>query len=44
MVFSIHPAYGSETFYVTVCDSFLVGPRGVSERLHKTPQILFEIP
>lgn len=43
MVFSVHPAYATDRVYTTVCDSFLVGPKGVSERLHRTPQQIFEI-
>lgn len=43
MVFSVHPAYATETVYSTVCDTFVVRPDGTKERLHKTPQQIFEI-
>lgn len=43
MNFAVHPAFATSSVYVTVCDNFIIGPNGVSERLHKTPQILFEV-
>jgi Xaa-Pro aminopeptidase len=43
MVFSIHPAYATETAYATVCDSFVVAADGTKERLHETPQEIFEV-
>jgi Xaa-Pro aminopeptidase len=43
MNIGIHPAVTTERMFMTVCDNFLVHPDGRSERLHQTPQQLFEI-
>ena len=39
----IHPAVQTKTAFVTCCDNFLIGSDGKVERLHKTPQTIFEL-
>jgi Xaa-Pro aminopeptidase len=43
MVVALHPTYVTERTYSWICDNFLIGERGVVERLHKLPQKIFEI-
>jgi len=43
MVFACHPTYATERTYSWICDNFLVGERGVVERLHKTAEKIFEL-
>ncbi len=43
MVLSAHPTYVTERTYSWCCDNFLVGKTGVTERLHKFPQKIFEL-
>ena len=43
MVFACHPTYATERTYSWICDNFLVGAQGVTERLHKTPERIFEL-
>jgi Xaa-Pro aminopeptidase len=39
----VHPAYVTATTYSWVCDNFLIGEDGVSEKLHRFPQRIVEI-
>ena len=39
----IHPVIANQRLFATVCDNFLIQPDGRSERLHQTPQKLFEL-
>ena len=43
MNFTAHPGYGNARVFATVCDNFLIGPEGPSERFHKTPQEIIEL-
>lgn len=43
MVVAAHPTYVTERTYSWVCDNFLIGARGVVERLHRFPQKIFEL-
>jgi Xaa-Pro aminopeptidase len=43
MNIGIHPAVTTENMFMTVCDNFLLHAAGPAERLHKTPQELFEV-
>ena len=43
MVFACHPTYATERTYSWICDDFLVGEKGVAERLHKTAEKIFEL-
>lgn len=43
MVFACHPTYATERTYSWICDNFLVGEKGVVERLHKTAEKIFEL-
>jgi Xaa-Pro aminopeptidase len=43
MNIGIHPSLATDTMFVTICDNFLVREQGPPERLHKTPQQIFEI-
>jgi hypothetical protein len=43
MVFACHPTYATERTYSWICDNFLVGEKGVVERLHKTEEKIFEL-
>ena len=43
MVLSAHPTYVTERTYSWACDNFLVGETGVTERLHRFPQKIFEL-
>ncbi|PTL82635.1 Xaa-Pro peptidase family protein [Vitiosangium sp. GDMCC 1.1324] len=39
----VHPTYATASTYTWVCDNFLVGEKGVAEKLHKFPQKIFEL-
>lgn len=43
MNLSVHPSYMTNSMYAHVCDNYLVEEGGVSERLHQTPQQIFEL-
>ena len=43
MIVSLHPTYVTDRTYSWVCDNFLIGEHGVSERLHRLPQKIFEL-
>jgi Xaa-Pro aminopeptidase len=43
MNIGIHPSFDSAGMWITVCDNFLLGADGRPERLHKTPQRVFEL-
>ena len=43
MHIGIHPAATAAGTYVTVCDNFLTRATGPAERLHRTPQEVFEV-
>ena len=43
MYFALHPAFSTERTYSWACDNFLLNSEGTVERLHKTPQIIFEV-
>ena len=43
MNFACHPTYIRSGLLNTLCDNFFVGAEGMTERLHKTPEILFEV-
>jgi Xaa-Pro aminopeptidase len=43
MYFALHPAFSTERTYSWACDNFLLDLNGAVERLHHTPQILFEL-
>ena len=43
MNIACHPAYTSENAWNWVCDNFIVGKEGVTGRLHRTAQAIFEI-
>lgn len=43
MVLSAHPSYTTAGSYSWVCDDFLIGESGVTEKLHQLPQRIFEL-
>lgn len=43
MVLSCHPTYATARTYSWICDNYLIGPRGVAERMHKCPERIFEL-
>ena len=43
MYFALHPAFSTEHTYSWACDNFLLNSEGAVERLHQTPQIIFEV-
>jgi Xaa-Pro aminopeptidase len=43
MNFAIHPGFSTDRLFMTVCDNFIVSGSGQGERLHSTPQQIFEI-
>jgi Xaa-Pro aminopeptidase len=43
MYFALHPAFSTERTYSWACDNFLLNSEGAVERLHQTPQIIFEV-
>jgi Xaa-Pro aminopeptidase len=43
MYFALHPAFSTERTYSWACDNFLLNSEGGIERLHATPQIIFEV-
>ncbi len=38
-----HPGYVTERNFAVLCDNYLIGPEGVSERLHKTAEEVIEL-
>jgi Xaa-Pro aminopeptidase len=38
MNITVHPTIGSDRYWLSLWDNWLITPEGVSERLHKTPQ------
>jgi hypothetical protein len=43
MNIGIHPVISTERVHATISDNFLVRSEGPAERLHKTPQQIFEL-
>jgi Xaa-Pro aminopeptidase len=43
MNIGLHPTFGNQRMFVTVCDNFLIGPDGKIENLHKTERKVFEL-
>jgi Xaa-Pro aminopeptidase len=43
MYFALHPAFSTERTYSWACDNFLLDSTGAVERLHQTPQTIFEL-
>lgn len=43
MNIGIHPSVVTDRMFVTICDNFLVREQGPAERLHRSPQKIFEI-
>ncbi len=43
MNLAVHPGHATSSFYVWICDNYLVTPDGPSECLHQTPQKIFEV-
>ena len=43
MNIACHPGYVTERNFAVLCDNFLIGPDGVTERLHRTPEELIEL-
>lgn len=43
MVLACHPTYATARTYSWICDNFLIGARGVAERLHRTEEKIFEL-
>jgi hypothetical protein len=43
MVFACHPTYVTARTYSWACDNFLVDEKGLTERLHRCPQQIFEL-
>ena len=39
----VHPTYATDTVHSWVSDDYLVTKNGVSDRLHHTPQKIFEL-
>jgi len=39
----VHPTYVTARTFSWVCDNFLIGEKGVAEKLHKFPQKIFEL-
>jgi Xaa-Pro aminopeptidase len=43
MNFAVHPGHATDSFYVFLCNNFLIGPEGPGESLHRTPPKVFEV-
>lgn len=43
MNIAVHPSFSTDRMFAAVCDNFLVNKEGPPERLHQTPQKIFEI-
>lgn len=43
MNLTCHPTWISNGIFNTICDNFLIGATGVTSRIHKSPEVLFEI-
>jgi Xaa-Pro aminopeptidase len=39
----VHPTYATARTFSWACDNFLIGEKGVAEKLHKFPQKIFEL-
>ena len=39
----VHPTYVTARTFSWTCDNFLIGENGVTEKLHKFPQKIFEL-
>ena len=39
----VHPTYATERTFSWVCDNYLIGEKGVAEKVHKFPQKIFEL-
>lgn len=43
MNMACHPSSATDALWVFLCDNYLITENGVGERLHKTPQKIFEV-
>jgi len=43
MNIAVHPSFSTPRMFAAICDNFLVARDGLPERLHRTPQKIFEI-
>jgi Xaa-Pro aminopeptidase len=43
MNFAVHPGYETPSMWTTICDNYMVEANGVSECLHKTEKMVFEV-
>lgn len=43
MNMAVHPSWGSPSKFAVICDNFLIHPDRPAERLHCTPQKIFEL-
>ena len=43
MNIAVHPSFSTPRAFAAICDNFLVARDGPHERLHRTPQKIFEI-
>lgn len=42
MNLAVHPGHATKSFYVWICDNYMITPDGPSPCLHRTPQKIFE--
>ena len=43
MNITCHPSFVTKGIFNTICDNYLIGDHGVTERLHKLPEALIEL-
>ena len=43
MNLAVHPGHATKSFYVWICDNYIVTSGGPGECLHRTPQRIFEV-
>jgi Xaa-Pro aminopeptidase len=43
MNLAVHPGHATQSYYVWICDNYLITREGPSACLHKTPQQIFEV-
>ena len=43
MNITCHPSFVTKGIFNTICDNYLIGDKGVTERLHRLPETLIEL-
>jgi len=43
MCFAVHPGFETERMFSVICDNYMITTGGISECLHRTPKVIFEL-